>query len=653
MAANLGMLLQFLAAAGLTLWLLPASVLRWAWAEAPHPLTSLTLGLAYWIFGLWILAWLHSVELATLVALAAAGIVLAGLLRRRRPIPQGAPAASSPLPYAGFLDALESDGGGVTGLLTGRARLIGLQIRQHTKALGQPTALVLLGAAAGSFYEVIRRPFSQIAPGVYHGYFYLLSGQQLAVNQGPFLGGVFPEGGALLASLWSTLLFQNPLNVWRFMPLVSAAVLLGGAGYLAYRVSGRRGAAIVTVSTLGISAFGTLGAIADSPDAFLLLRLGVAFVPLALAFALRYWEQGHPRHLVVVASAAFVAVSFEPWAGIFLLLPLVAAALWLTRVQSGKGRAGWQTVLAALGGLAVGVLPLLAGMVGGERLDSFAWDVYWPSNLLTTAKALWSHPAFPLLLILASVVLLFLIKRRDPRMIAIGAALLSVVIAGVWALLRPGSLVSDVTVAGQYLAIMGVPALAGWLGSVGVGARRVRVPSSVLAGVSVLGIVLFPPRVAPLSRFEPVGSGRTLVRAEQQFPAYQWTLVSPGLQYSEVLGRGWHVELSQFVRVETMAEARNPRYRLSENAHLHIETPVTLVSIALRLPGMKGPVTARDASLPLPPGGSVTYRGLAGAAVEARALVWARAYLASHPDSASVYYQSPALLVVKIQQPGP
>lgn len=653
MAANLGMLMQFLAAAGVTLWIFPAVLLRAYLGHKPHPLASVTLGLGYWIASLWILAWVHSVELATLVALAGSGAILASVMRRRQVASVEMPAVQGQPPYGEFLDALESGGSGVVGVLMMRARHLGSDLRKQAATLLRPAPLLLLASAGASFYEIVRRPLGQVAPGAYHGYLYLLSGQQLAVNQGPFVSGVFPEGGALLAALWSTLLFQNPLNVWRFLPLVSAGILLGGAGYLAYAVSGRVSAAIMTVTILGISAFGTMGMTPDSPDAFVLVRLGLAFVPLTLAFALAYWKRERPLDLAVVGSASFVAVSFEPWAGVFLLLPVLMAALFFTLAKSPATRPGWRTVFAVLGGAAFGIVPLMAGLITGTHLYSFLWDVYWPANLLLNTSALLSHRAFPLFLIVAVAVMLLLTGRRDLNAIAVGAALVSVVVTGVYTLLRPGTVGADLAVDGQYLALLGVPVLCGGLASIRFGVRMGRVPPAVLVGLSILAVAAFPPRVARLVRAEPVGSGRTLIRISQQFPAYQWTLVSPGLQYSEVLGRGWHVELSQFVRAETLAQARNSRYRLRANATLHIETPVTLVYIALRLPGLRGPVTARDASLPLSTGGAVTYRGKAGAAVEGRALVWAKAYLAAHPKSSSVYYRNADLLVVEIQQPGP
>ena len=136
---------------------------------------------------------------------------------------------------------------------------------------------------------------------------------------------------------------------------------------------------------------------------------------------------------------------------------------------------------------------------------------------------------------------------------------------------------------------------------------------------------------------------------EEALPPYQWTIVSPVQQYSEVLSRGWHDELASFVTTYSIQEAENPHFTLKHDARFPILTPDVFLFVEPHLFPTGQAVSKRDLTLPVA-GGAGAYAGASFRAVEARAYYWALAYHRAHPKTSQFYVQGRDLMVLWIRQ---
>ena len=153
-----------------------------------------------------------------------------------------------------------------------------------------------------------------------------------------------------------------------------------------------------------------------------------------------------------------------------------------------------------------------------------------------------------------------------------------------------------------------------------------------LATVTALaGIAIFGPGVAakrrsdgPLQYEEAAGLAYRLAK---ELPRNSWTLVSRGEELPYVYGRGWHLDVAQFLGDVNLAEAREPSYRLP--------LPVREVYFLLE----KVPL---DRSAARSDRGSVIAQAaapadLARASYEYQLAEWLAAYRGGHDDLVTVY----------------
>jgi hypothetical protein len=157
---------------------------------------------------------------------------------------------------------------------------------------------------------------------------------------------------------------------------------------------------------------------------------------------------------------------------------------------------------------------------------------------------------------------------------------------------------------------------------------------------------LVPPRGYQLEYDAAVHCYLTIRR---DYSPLNWTIVAPVEQYQQVLGRGWHYELSRFVLEFTPEQVSQPRFSFP--------IPTTDIFIFVeKVPlGRTTPLTAEDAARPLQPMSEVNnptayyYRTAANrAAVQARALALIEAYSSTHAG-VSIYYEDEQLRVYHIK----
>ncbi len=659
--ASLGTLLQTLIGFVIAVLILPSMALGGRSDEGALVRLSsvLVAGVAFWTAVTFTLTLARSVELATMVAAAVIGVAVIRT-RGRRPATRDERAAGA-TKASRFWDVLDPGSG--HGLLwfiwTYLAELVSA-VRRALLGLRQPLVLGSVVAILITFGWHLWGPLNQVAPGTAEGYVDLLAVKEIALNQGPFAVGLFPEGLHVLVAALSTLFLNNSLLVFRFWGALTAVMIVLGAMALAWEISGGSLWAIFTTAVMvGLTTLPTAGGVPWHLTTPIAVKMGLAFLLFGLAFALRWLRDGERRDRMIMISAAVVVTLVEPLLVPYLLAGVVMLALSWASLVAGTWKRAISAVFVTLVAIAASLIPIAGGLLLKVAPLTILWTMRIP-YLPPTGLTMWlTGPRAPLLIgaVVAGLLVQTILAFRNSRSWSAVTLGMALAIASCWGLTKLGPIgLYDVGGAGLAADVVGALLITTFFGWAYMGALKLqenRAVAVILALVTLApGLYLAPLKPQPLHRFEAVGSGQVYLRVSTTFPAYTWTLISPTQQYSEVLGTGWHVELITFVGSALLAQAKNRDFRPKDARHLAILTPDIFLDIPLKVPGFPHPITVQDASLKLPVGGgSLVYTGTAGAAVSGRALVWGLAYLKSHPKTASVYFHSSQLLVIWIQQP--
>ena len=143
----------------------------------------------------------------------------------------------------------------------------------------------------------------------------------------------------------------------------------------------------------------------------------------------------------------------------------------------------------------------------------------------------------------------------------------------------------------------------------------------------------------PDGPYEYESSARMAARIAREFPRNRWVLVSPVHEAAYSYGRGWHVELTDFVQNFSPAKVANPRFRF----------PYQVDNIFVIVEKRPLPQVAKLA-LPGSPRRSFFYSTTAGrASMEFQAARLIEAYLSAHSD-ARVYFEDKDLIIYCISR---
>ena len=120
----------------------------------------------------------------------------------------------------------------------------------------------------------------------------------------------------------------------------------------------------------------------------------------------------------------------------------------------------------------------------------------------------------------------------------------------------------------------------------------------------------------------------------REFPRNRWVLVSPVHEAAYSYGRGWHVEVADFVAKFTTAEVASPQFRF----------PYAVANVFVFVEKRPLPQVAKSA-LPGSPGSSFFYSTQSGrASLEFQTARLMAAYSSSHPN-AHVFFEDDDLII--------
>lgn len=602
---------------------------------------ALAVGGCFWAAAVYLLDVVHLFEFITLLTVVA----LAALLYRRL---AGAdwPERSSRF-MALALDALDPDGREARDVLIGkRLHALTAGVRRLLATLRDPLTVATIAVLGLSFWLRLDGPLHQVAPAAPDMYTHLLWTKDMMTNQA-FGGGVYPEGMHAMAAVVSAIFFLDPLNVLRFLGPLWGFLMVLGAYSVALEASGSRWAGLLAAAIFGLSTASPLPEAAWRQASALPQECSAIFFCVGAVFAIRWLRRGQRGDLLAVAVAAAMAGLVHAYGLLFLGVVVVGLAL------ARPGRRGWELLGGSAVGAVAGLFPMLVGRLAGIPFFGFSYvlhPVVHGSGLQSWIGTALHDP----FLVGAAVVATAAMVLPGPeawvrRGLGLGLfALLVFDMLGYLSLpLVPGSART-----GEFLSLWLAAAGAGVLYSGGLAVPRHKAAAAVLAAaLAGPSLALWPPQVVAPGRMEPAGSAATYLRIDASFQHLDWTIVSPVEQYSEVLGRGWHVELATFVTQFTVAEAANPSFLLKNAPANAIKEPNVFIYVETRPLGLHRPLRPSDLQAPLPATGDPNaYRGENLAAIEARTQSWCQAYLKAHPGSTRIYYQTKGLVVYWIHQ---
>ncbi len=651
MAGDVATALQVTIGVLVAVLLLPYLLLRRDQGLSPFAALwrTLALGAAAWTALGFLLAAASSVELATIGLIFAFAVGLAAYMRRRR----GSLALQTQRrtqQTAKLLDALDPEGEhSFLSLATDAMRQLGAWLGRALRSFVQADVLLTCLAVAVIAARQFAPLLAQAAPGTPEGYVQLLATKDVALNLGLYQSGVYPIAVPVLAALIATTFFFDPLNVLRFLgPLVALLLPLAG-GFLAMEIADSGWAVFATVALIGFSVFPAIGPGSVTTWHPLALHFAAMFILAELAFSLRALRRESPTDASLAGVAGFVAVMAQP-----LAWPYAIGSAILLCVPWLRGhRMALRLIGRILLGSLIGLVPVAIGLVGHHAINALLMA---PQALPSQAVPIWlsGWSGLALLLLAGAIAAVAALMRWQslgddaPLYLGIGLLLACLGVAG--ALPLQGVWRTPL-VLGDYLGLLAVPLVVGYAFS--LVANRLAYPSAAqglaaLAIAACLAVGVLPPQ--SLARYEVPGSEQVLQQISGSFEAYQWTVISPTEQYSELLGKGWHVELTQFLAKLPLSVARDARLKPYAWPHLAILTSDTFLYVPrVTADGVRP--TAADLKLPVPQSLLAAENvGPAGAVLDAHAYAWAMAYHHAHPATSSIYYRNPELLVLWIRQ---
>lgn len=590
----------------------------------------LVVGMSFWIIVVGTLAYFSLVRYALLFLVALIAIFVARRLR-----PREAPSEENDKKQGGLWDGFEQPKTALSRQFhEGRRRVkegfLALLLDYGWAGLALMVAALLWALIVGSWPWL-----HQADPGTPGGYANLLRIASMTSNAGVYASGTAPLGLAALGATMATAFFLPAMDVLRFLYPLADMFTVVAVGSLAHQITR---SPRITAITMFITSASTIAYVGfpinfESP---IMVHWALVLVLAGLAEAIAWVKTSEVWHAGVSGVAFLAGVLMSPPEALIGLAIACVVVVGTTR----NARMVIGGVLAVLG---LGSIPLWLGILGGHPLSPDGWLIATFSLL----PPMWRDPSSPSYLVVWFGVALALVRFWHPgdpvrRYLAWAIGGMALVAGGLgWIpMVATTFLWSDLL--GLLVLVAGVDLLVEAI------LDRVHAHWVLAVGAAFLAI-LMPSTPAVLARYEPVFAGRATLHIEEAFPPYQWTVISPGHQYSEVLGRGWHEELATFTTTYTLKEAQNPRFSLAQDKRHPILSPDVFLYVEPVIYPFGPAVTKKDLLLPIgPPGGNQGTQSFL--AEEARAYFWARAYHRSHPKTSQFSVQSRHLMVLWIRQ---
>jgi hypothetical protein len=161
---------------------------------------------------------------------------------------------------------------------------------------------------------------------------------------------------------------------------------------------------------------------------------------------------------------------------------------------------------------------------------------------------------------------------------------------------------------------------------------------------AMFAILLMRPLTLPAGSDGPLqyeSAARVVARIAREFPRNRWIIVSPAQEVSTTYGRGWHIDLSEFVREYSPRQLARAEFRFPYSVN---DVFVFVEKEPLRQ-------TAQGAAMAADEYSYEYYTQVGRTTLEFQAGRLMAAYSATHSD-ASVYYQDEHVVIYRVDRAG-
>lgn len=425
-------------------------------------------------------------------------------------------------------------------VVEGGSRALGEAFGRWLSALH---SLAFLGVLAVSAYLRFADAVRHAAPALSDSYITLAWMKYIERRQ-LFHDGIYPQGFHIYLSILRKFSAVDPLLVLKYAGPFNGVLIVLSVYYLLSRLTGQKTPALVGAFAYGVLArdlpYGFIRQAATNSQEYALV-----FLLPTLWFGLRYLQGGDRRDAcltlqgLAVIGLSHAMVAFFAAAGILAVIG--ASVLSLS--------APWRRLAHLIVGLLVAglisAIPLGVGMVLGKSLHSSSAE-------FAAAKAVIPPPPWTgaildglILAALAGLYALVVVRHRSRRA---GFLFVVLLLAGATALYQAPRLgVQSVVLAarsGELLAL----ALCLAYGLFWHGEGRAGPLVAVLAVASMAGVLLYrPPQPAEPYKMQWDEAVEQYLRIAYTHLPTDWLIVSNEEGYALVLGRGWHLTVSDFL----------------------------------------------------------------------------------------------------------
>jgi len=522
--------------------------------------------------------------------------------------------------------------------------------------------------------------------------------------------GIYSYGYHAVISSVEKLTLLDPYMVMRFIGPLGGFLLVFAIYYFVYKISRSYPAALLSSFIFGAGAFSgdVWRQISALPQEF----SGIFFLP-GIYYAWRYLEKGHKYYLLLFGECVAITLWIHLYAAVYLVLGsgIACIAAIFTRTADIRRFAYFTTT--GIAGSFLGVMPLGIGMLTGKEfhgslgyikksinagaegmpskveINGHLIDTFLTGNVFIDGSFFIS-----IFMIIASIILLIINKKRE-NVIFGSFSLFTLVMYfmsraetfGLPLLMDPVRTSSFFSMAAAVIAGLGVYYLFNLVPKIKNNLVDVVYKLTVLLVVFMIGYNyhIEPPEGG---RMEYDGGVNAYILARQSLPALNWNIISPVEQYSQVLGKGWHYEIWEFVYKYCLVpemlnrswreEASDKNFSLKKAQDLEIEDgkvleamdkglisegnkiirkikdPYIIFYTEKKPLGLGRETEEKDLNIPIPmktgnPTETYYYNPEIRAGIEARARAWIEEYGKAH-DNISTFYEDEEMKIYLIKQ---
>lgn len=498
--------------------------------------------------------------------------------------------------------------------------------------------------------------------GAADSYVHLAWMKYLGLNE-IYRDGIYSYGYHAILSALSKLFFLDPYFVIRFVGPLAGFLLVLSVYYFASRNFKSIQAGLIAIFIYGIIIDDRLPSFILRQSNALSQEYATIFLLPGIHFFILYMRDASTRYLRLSAACLTLTLLIHPYVTVFLLLGYIIVFL----CHPGnllKKKYLTKSFMTMLLSCFAGVLPLMIGIIIGKSFHQSSISAAEHNlqlrgvsiNSLTYLPEI--NPFLQALLLCSALMLaygmLLKIRRNDHNCggIYISLALISLTSYLLYKAPEFGlPTIMNPHRTGMFMSLFAVLTYAGTMDAVNLLAKR-KFISNIFKSAATLAIIvsllIFIPIKIPASKgYEYDEAAQAYIQIKSTYPSLNWTIVSPVEQYQQVLGHGWHYDLTEFVKkIPAADQAGDASFTIptdyvfifTEKIPFGSNKTVEMIDQTLKIPETQGDAT------------EFYYRNVANRAiVEAKAYYWAEEYMKRNKNM-EVYFDGQYLKIFLIKQ---